>query len=625
VSKEVLIVEDDRALAQGLERAIGAEGYQVRVVHDGQAALDAIAARAPAVVLLDLLVPKKDGHTVLEALRASPKTRELPVVVMTGVFRGREHQRKLEKAGAQGFLEKPFKKSDVMSQLRRYLGRPGPRPGEIDPSQELFSLAEVPMAEVLWRAVCEQLTGSVVFECGKRRKAILLDDGKPTKIRSNIARECLGNRLLAAGRIDQATLDESLRRARQGEGRQGEILVKLGKVTQAEVDAALAGQYEEKLYDLFGWPDGEAQLQRTRPDPTLTSDLPAWSPQLMILRGVQHMNRRRIEAILEPYRDQVLLRGSREPDPEIASEPAVVAVRRAVEAGTALSALPAEQLPTLYALRLFGVIRLGEGDAEATTTPSIVLARSESSSPDEAELRERIARAGLNHFEVLGVSIDPTDDEVRAAFLRLAKRYHPDRCSDPALRALAGEVFQRISEAHETLSDPRVRSEYMRGLQKGKLEAGGKPAVAQIMAAETHFNDGVAHYRRREYPQAYEKLKNAVELNPQEGEFRALFGLVHYLLNRSDGGAERVASEHFEAALELAPRSANAHYYCGLLRKACGDPGEAERMFRAALDLAPNHAEATRELRVLGMRRDKGRGESGEGLLGKLPFGRKKK
>jgi hypothetical protein len=48
-------------------------------------------------------------------------------------------------------------------------------------------------------------------------------------------------------------------------------------------------------------------------------------------------------------------------------------------------------------------------------------------------------------------------------------------------------------------------------------------------------------------------------------------------------------------------------------------------MFRAALELAPNHAEATRELRVLGMRRDKGRGETGEGLLGKLPFGWKKK
>lgn len=624
MSKEVLIVEDDRALAQGLERAIGAEGYQVRVVHDGQAALDAIAARAPAVVLLDLLVPKKDGHTVLETLRASSKTRELPVVVMTGVFRGREHQRKLEKAGAQGFLEKPFKKSDVMSQLRRYLGRPGPRPGEIDPSQELFSLAEIPMAEVLWRAVREQLTGSVVFECGKRRKAILLDEGKPTRIRSNIARECLGNRLLGAGRIDQATLDESLRRVRQGEGRQGEILVKLGKVTQAEVDAALAGQCEEKVYDLFGWPDGEAQLQRARPDPTLTSDLPAWGPQLLILRGVQHMNRRRIEAILEPFRDQVLLKGSREPDPEIASEPSVAAVRQAVEAGTPLSALSAEHLPTLYALRLFGVVRLGENDAETATTPSLVFAR-DGSAADENELRERIARAALNHFEVLGVSIDPSDDEVRAAFLRLAKRYHPDRFSDPKLRALAGEVFQRISEAHETLSDPRVRTEYMRGLEKGNLEAGGKPAVAQIMAAETQFNEGVAHYRRREYRPAYEKLKGAVELNPQEGEFRALFGLVHYLLNKSDASAERVATEHLEAGLELAPKSANAHYYCGLLRKACGELGEAERMFRAALEFAPNHAEATRELRVLGLRRDKGRPESGEGLLGKLPFGWKKK
>ncbi len=625
MSKEVLIVEDDRALAQGLERAISAEGYQVRVVHDGQSALEALAARVPAVVLLDLLVPKKDGHSILDSLRANPKTKELPVIVMTGVFRGREHQRKLEKAGAQGFLEKPFKKSDVMTQLRRYLGRPGPRPGEIDPGVELFSLAEIPVAEVLWRAICERLTGSVVFESGKRRKAIILDEGRPSKIRSNIARECLGNRLLASGRIDQATLDESLRRARQGEAKQGEILVKLGKVTQAEISAALATQAEEKLYELFGWPDGEAQMQRSKPEPTLTSDLPAWGAQLVVLRGVQHMNRSRIEKILEPYRGETLLPGSREPDAEVAADASVQAVRAAAAAGTRLADLPAEHIAALYALRLFGVVRLGDGDAEVATTPSIALARMENSGADEPELRERIALAGLNHFEVLGVSIDPSDDEVRAAFLKLAKRYHPDRFTAPELRALAGEAFQRITEAHEVLSDPRVRAEYMRGLQKGNLEAGGKPAVAQIMAAETQFNDGVAHYRRREYPQAYEKLRGAVELNPQEGEFRALFGLVHYLLNKGDNAAVRVATEHLTAALELAPKSANAHYYFGLLRKACGDHGEAERMFRAALDLAPNHAEATRELRVLGMRRDRGRSEGGEGLLGKLPFGWKKK
>ncbi len=623
MSKEVLIVEDDRALAQSLERAIGAEGYQVQVVHDGQAALDAIAARAPAVVLLDLLVPKKDGHSVLQSLRSNKKTEELPVIVMTGVFRGREHQRKLEKAGAQGFLEKPFKKSDVMSQLRRYLGRPGARPGEIDPGGELFDLAEVPVAEVLWRAICEQLTGSVVFESGKRRKAILLELGRPTRIRSNIARECLGNRLHSAGRIDAAALDDSLRRARQGEGKQGEILVKLGLVTQAEVDAALAGQCEEKLYELFGWVDGDAQLQQVKPDLSLSSDLPPWGPELVILRGVQHMNRKRIERILAPHSSQKLLAGPRAPVAEIASQPSVLAALEAARSGAALSTVSAEHLPALYALRLFGAVRFGDEDAEAMTTPSIAAARLENSGADEDELRERIALAELNHFEVLGVSIDPSDDEVRSAFLRLAKRYHPDRFSDPKLRELASAVFQRITEAHETLADPRVRAEYLRGLSMGKLEAGGKRAVAQIMAAETQFNEAVLHYRRREYQDAYQKLQGAVELNPEEGEFRALFGLVHYLLHKSGHDAQRIASEHTAAGLELAPKSANARYYCGLLLKACGELGDAERMFRTALELAPNHAEATRELRVIGMRRDKGHGEGAEGLLGK--FGWKKK
>jgi Tfp pilus assembly protein PilF len=142
------------------------------------------------------------------------------------------------------------------------------------------------------------------------------------------------------------------------------------------------------------------------------------------------------------------------------------------------------------------------------------------------------------------------------------------------------------------------------------------------MAAEGKFQDGAAHFRKREYEQARAKLEEAVELNPQEGEFRALFGLVHALVHRGSVQEEGVARGHLEAGLGLAPKSANAHYFCGLFRKACGDMPEAERMFRRALELAPNHAEATRELRVIGMRRT--REEEGSGISGLFGFGKKK-
>jgi Tfp pilus assembly protein PilF len=142
------------------------------------------------------------------------------------------------------------------------------------------------------------------------------------------------------------------------------------------------------------------------------------------------------------------------------------------------------------------------------------------------------------------------------------------------------------------------------------------------MAAEARFQEGSAHFRKREYAEARAKLEEAVELNPQEGEFRALFGLVHALIHRGNAQEEAAARAHLEAGLGLAPKSANAHYFCGLYRKGCGETVEAERMFRRALELAPNHAEATRELRVIGMR--KSREREGGGLSGLFGFGKKK-
>ncbi len=619
VSKEVLIVDDDRALAQALERTVVGEGYLARVAYDGQAAIDALQQRKPGLVLLDLLVPKRDGHAVLQHVRSTKALADVPVVVMTGVLRGRDHQRAVEKAGAVAFMEKPFKKSDVMDHIRRHLGRPGPRPGEIDAARgELISLLESPVPDVILRCARDQLSGVVVFESGKRRKSLLFEQGRPTQIRSNVARECLGNRLVASGRIEMRALQESLRRIRAGEGRQGEVLVKMGALTEPELEEALAEQCVEKLWELFAWVDGEVQIQRGPTELSLTSALPPWSAREVVLRGAAHLNRHRVQRLLEPHLAQPLRIGARELAAEEAALPAVAALLAAVREGRPVGSLSGEQTNLAYVLRLLGAVRFGDEDTSdpdpsTATGPGV----------NEADLRELSARhARANHFEVLGLSVDPADEEVRSAYLKLAKLYHPDRFAAGPLKQLAGEVFSRISQAHDALADSRMRADYVNSLGKAKLEGGGKPAVAQIMAAEQKFHEGVGHYRKREYAAARAKLEEAVELNPEEGEFRALFGLVHALLHRGDVSEEGTARGHLEAGLGLAPKSGNAHYYCGLFRKACGDLAEAERMFRRALELEPNHAEATRELRVIGMRKDRGR--EGGALGGLFGFGKKK-
>ena len=69
MSKRVLIIDDDRALARGVARAVAAEGYPTSVSHDGVAGVQALQQDLPGLVLLDLLLPKRDGRGVLAWMR----------------------------------------------------------------------------------------------------------------------------------------------------------------------------------------------------------------------------------------------------------------------------------------------------------------------------------------------------------------------------------------------------------------------------------------------------------------------------------------------------------------------------------------------------------------------------
>ena len=98
MSKEVLIVEDDRALAELLSRALKLAGYRVKLAHDGYAALEAIERSKPGLVLLDILLPRRDGRSVLAELRKKEATQDLPVIAMSGVLRRPKQARDLEEA-----------------------------------------------------------------------------------------------------------------------------------------------------------------------------------------------------------------------------------------------------------------------------------------------------------------------------------------------------------------------------------------------------------------------------------------------------------------------------------------------------------------------------------------------
>lgn len=122
----ILVVEDDRAIRRGLVDALRHEGFAVLEAADAAAGLE--AAAGCDLVLLDVLLPKGDGFTVLRAVRAARPT--LPVIMLTA--RGDESDRvKGLQLGADDYVVKPFSVKELLARVRAVLRRSPQRAGEV--------------------------------------------------------------------------------------------------------------------------------------------------------------------------------------------------------------------------------------------------------------------------------------------------------------------------------------------------------------------------------------------------------------------------------------------------------------------------------------------------------------
>lgn len=116
---KVLVAEDDASVRLTIEFVLEDEGFQVLLAEDGEQALELARAERPDVILLDQIMPKLDGKQVLTALRGDTATRDIPVLVLTGMSRGAPD----EWAGAE-FVGKPFNPDHLVRVIRRSLSAP---------------------------------------------------------------------------------------------------------------------------------------------------------------------------------------------------------------------------------------------------------------------------------------------------------------------------------------------------------------------------------------------------------------------------------------------------------------------------------------------------------------------
>jgi putative two-component system response regulator len=113
----VLVVDDDHRITMFLDRILREAGYEVAIAYDGESALCAVAETPPDLIIIDVVMPGRDGFAVCQHLKNDPATRLTPVILVSGLHEPDVRVRGLE-VGADDFLHKPFDTRELLVRSR---------------------------------------------------------------------------------------------------------------------------------------------------------------------------------------------------------------------------------------------------------------------------------------------------------------------------------------------------------------------------------------------------------------------------------------------------------------------------------------------------------------------------
>jgi len=609
-------------------------GYAPERVADGIEAMQRIATSMPDLLLLDLRLPRLNGVDLLKKLRQSPKGKSLPVVIVTGAYKGERFAKAAEALGVRHYLEKPFTAGTLLHAVRDMLP----------------SVSGEPLSVHLYKAFRERFSGVCRFGGGTKAVLSFLH-GVPVSLQPGFVHRDFGDFLQKRGVIsaEEATYYRS-----RGEGR-GDTLVQLGCLRYAELLQETIAYLTSELVEAFTLPPLPAQFQPaeipagmqvlTLNVPYLfylgyhRSNDPALEAKFLADKGAQFVAPsevfyRHINFLSLNEEERLLVKeldGSKTLAQCLEGRSEVIPFLRLLQTfdmlrfnAAAMAVAPPSDMPlrTLFNVVEEEIVPVADEPLESFTdlvdeeanegealidVPAVPPQAPQEPSGLASSVRKTFeGMQGKNYYQIFGMEQGRFSfDRLKEAYFKLTREFGPE-----TMMQLSGEeanmveeILSTVTTAYNTLSDVVKKERYDELLGSEKVGLGQKGD--DIFQAQVQFQSGKVFLDMGEWDNAEKAIQDACNIVPQNGDYLAHLAWSIYRNPRNANSRAMLdkARQMVNRALTL-DRVPSAYAFKGWMLFEAGQDALAESEFNKALKLDARNGMARKGLRELMEKRE---------------------
>ncbi len=610
-AKRILIVDDDKTICEALAKAFSKKGFHTSVCHRGTEALEKLKVNEFKALLIDCMLPQLNGVDLAAKITAE-KLSPAPIYLMSGIYKDKRYIREATaRTQAVEFIQKPFNIDEVLKVIDQATE------SSIDQARPpLFRLLSDPLADarevlkaidstetihsfdlpiVYGLLVSSGAAGHLnVVEAGGDVYGITLQPKKIVNVDANHSKSYLGSLLVEKGFCTREMVDKIV--AEPGNKKLGQRLVESNYISPHAILEVMADQLVIRLSktiydtsvsinfsaasDIKDGPGIDEESFNVLLHDWIMSKIPfPWLKAFYVTWMDQ-------EIIKGPCYDQL---------PAAASAPVfrrLPGFDKIVVSGKTIDRLLTDSeynehsyFVALHYLAIRRIICFG--------------VREENVNYDN--VRNRLTRVrkemeGKNYFEILNVSRNARDAEIKTAYYELAKTFHPDKIAKTApkdVEDLNRVIFADIATAFNTIKDPQNRSNYLRELEQGRAD--------EMLKAESIFEKGKALLKAGQSVAALDHFNEVLKTKFVKTELTLY--RIWAQLRISETSKKSLKIRDIEAALDQIPpedrHDALYHFVKGLFNRYIGSLEVAKSCFERSIAIDPQSIEARRELNVI--------------------------